>query len=151
MGETRDTAFGAARPEDEFGLYFRRHLPGRRKRRRARTPSCNSEAMALHLEEISLAVAPGAHAILLLDQAGWHVSRRLSIPDNITFLPLPPKSPELNPVENIWQFMRDNWLSNRVFKSYDDILDHCCFAWNKLIDMPWKIMSIGTRDWVYRS
>ena len=57
----------------------------------------------------------------------------------------------LNPVENIWQFMRDNWLSNRVFKSYDDILDHCCFAWNKLIDMPWKIMSIGTRDWVYRS
>jgi transposase len=114
-------------------------------------PSCNSEAMALHLEEISLAVAPGAHAILLLDQAGWHVSKRLSIPDNITLLPLPPKSPELNPVENIWQFMRDNWLSNRVFKSYDDILDHCCFAWNKLIDMPWKIISIGTRDWVYRS
>ena len=94
---------------------------------------------------------PGAQAILLLDQAGWHVSKRLSIPDNITLLPLPPKSPELNPVENIWQFMRDNWLSNRVFKSYDDILDHCCFAWNKLIDMPWKIMSIGTRDWVYRS
>jgi putative transposase len=62
-----------------------------------------------------------------------------------------PKSPELNPVENIWQFMRDNWLSNRVFKSYDDILDHCCFAWNKLIDMPWKIMSIGTRQWAYRS
>jgi hypothetical protein len=61
--------------------------------------------------------------ILLLDQAGWHVSKRLSIPDNITLLPLPPKSPELNPVESIWQFMRDNWLSNRVFKSYDDILD----------------------------
>jgi len=47
--------------------------------------------------------------------------------------------------------MRDNWLSNRVFKSYDDILDHCWFAGNKLIDMPWKIMAIGTRDWVYRS
>jgi hypothetical protein len=54
-------------------------------------------------------------------------------------------------VENIWQFMRDNWLSNRVFESYGDILDHCCFAWNKLIDMPWKIISIGTRDWAYRS
>jgi transposase len=106
--------------------------------------------MALHLEEISLAVAPGAHAILLLDQAGWHVSKRLSIPDNITLLPLPPKSPELNPVENIWQFMHDNWPSNRGFKFYDDILDHCCFAWNNLIDMRWKIMSIGTRDWVYR-
>jgi transposase len=91
-------------------------------------PSCNSEAMALHLEEISAAVAPGAHAILVLDQAGWHVSKKLLIPHNITLLPLPPKSPELNPIENIWQFMRDNWLSNRVFKSYEDILDHCCFA-----------------------
>ena len=114
-------------------------------------PSCNSEAMALHLEEISLAVAPEAHALVLLDQAGWHVSKKLPVPGNITLVPLPPKSPELNPVENIWQFMRDNWLSNRVFKSYDDILDHCCFAWNKLIDMPWKIMSIGIREWAYRS
>jgi putative transposase len=114
-------------------------------------PSCDSEAMALHLEEISITVAPGAHAILLLDQAGWHVSKKLPIPDNITLLPFPPKSPELNPVENIWQFMRDNWLSNRIFKSHEDILDHCCFAWNKLIDMPWKIMSIGIRDWAYRS
>jgi hypothetical protein len=60
------------------------------------------------------------------------------------------RAPTPSPVENIWQFMRDNWLSNRVFKSYDDILDHCCFAWNKLIDMPWKIMSIGSRDWAYR-
>src|ERR1700720_1391600 len=73
-------------------------------------PSCNSEAMALHLEEISLAVAPDAHALVLLDQAGWHVSKKLPIPDNITLLPLPPKSPELNPVENIWQFMRDKYV-----------------------------------------
>jgi transposase len=114
-------------------------------------PSCNSEAMALHLAEISLAVAPGAHALVLLDQAGWHVSTKLPVPNNITLVPLPSKSPELNPVENIWQFIRDNWLSNRIFKSYGDILDHCCFAWNKLIDMPWKIMSIGTREWAYRS
>ena len=79
-------------------------------------------------------VAPGAHAVLLVDQAGWHLSARLVIPTNITILPMPPKSPELNPVENIWQFMRDNWLSNRVFKSYDDLVDHCCEAWNKLVD-----------------
>jgi hypothetical protein len=52
----------------------------------------------------------------------------------------------LNPVENVWQFMRENWLSNRVFKSYDDILDHCCHAWNKLVDQPRRIMSIGLRD-----
>lgn len=114
-------------------------------------PSCNTEAMAFHLAEISRAVAPGAHALVFLDQAGWHVSIKLPVPGNITLAPLPPKSPELNPVENIWQFMRGNWLSNRVFNSYDDILDHCCFAWNRLIDMPWKIMSIGMREWAYRS
>ena len=56
-----------------------------------------------------------------------------------------------NPVENVWQFMRDNWLSNRVFRSYGDILEHCCFAWNKLVDQPWTIMSIGLRDWAHRS
>jgi len=90
--------------------------------------------MTLHLEEISRTVSAGAHAVLLLDQAGWHLSAALKVPDNITLLPLPPKCPELNPVENIWQFMRENWLSNRVFKSYDDILDHCAHAWNKLVD-----------------
>jgi len=60
------------------------------------------------------------------------------------------RRPELNPVENLWQLLRDNWLSNRIFKSYNDILDHCCHAWNKLVDMPWKIMSIGLRDWAHR-
>ena len=106
--------------------------------------------MTLHLTEISQAVAPGAHAVVLLDQAGWHLSTRLVVPANITLLPLPAKAPELNPVENVWQFLRENWLSNRVFRSYEDILDHCCAAWNKLIDQPWRIMSIGLRDWVHR-
>ncbi len=113
-------------------------------------PKCNTAAMNLHLREISAAVEPGAHAIVTVDQAGWHFSKALEIPDNITLLPLPPKSPELNPVENIWQFMRDNWLSNRIFKSYNGILDHCCFAWNQLIEQPWKIMSIGLRDWAHQ-
>jgi len=64
--------------------------------------------MNLHLAEIAVRVAPGT---------GWHLSAKLVVPANITIMPLPPKSPELNPVENIWQFMRDNWLSNRVFQS----------------------------------
>lgn len=79
--------------------------------------------MAHHLEEISATVAPGAHAVLLLDQAGWHTTRKLPVPDNITLMPLPARSPELNPVENLWQFVRDNWLGNRIFRSYADILD----------------------------
>jgi transposase len=112
-------------------------------------PACNIKAMNLHLAEIATKVASGAQAALLVDQAGWHMSARLVVPPNITILPLPPKCPELNPQENVWQFMRDNWLSNRVFKSYDDVVDHCCDAWNKLVDQPWRIMSIGLRDWAY--
>ena len=114
-------------------------------------PRCDTEAMSLHLAEISQAVAPGAHAVLLLDRAGWHISPRLKVPDNITLVPLPSRSPELNPMENGWQFLRDNWLSNRVFACYDDILDHCCDAWNKLVEQPWRIMSLGLREWAHRS
>ena len=112
-------------------------------------PWCDTPAMQDHLAEISATVERGAHAVVLLDQAGWHMSMKLEVPDNITLLPLPPRSPELNPQENIWQFMRDNWLSNRIFLSYDDIVAHCCEAWNKLTGQPWRIMSIGLRDWAH--
>ena len=71
--------------------------------------------MNLHLAAISADVAPGRLAVLLVDQAGWHLSGKLVVPHNITIVPLPPKCPELNPQENVWQFIRDNWLSNRVF------------------------------------
>ena len=89
----------------------------------------------------------GAHAILLADQAGWHTTNRLATPANISLVPLPAKSPELNPVENVWQYLRQTWLSNRVFPDYEAILDACCRAWNNLMDRPWKIMSIGLREW----
>lgn len=112
-------------------------------------PWCDTAAMNAHLAEISVMVAPGAHALLILDQAGWHLSKALVVPENITLLPLPPRSPELNPVENIWQYIRENWLSNRVFTSYDDIVAHCCEAWNELIERPWKIITIGMRDWAH--
>ena len=114
-------------------------------------PHCDTTAMTLHLAEIAAAVAPGAHAVLLLDQAGWHMTDKLPVPQNITLVPLPPKCPELNVMENVWQFMRDNWLSNRIFPSHEAIVDLCCDAWNKLINQPWRIMSIGLRDWTYRS
>ncbi len=113
-------------------------------------PRCNTQAMQWHLDEISSQVMPGSHAVLILDQAGWHTTDKLVMPSNITLLPLPPRAPELNPVENIWQFMRDNWISNRIFKSNADILDHCCFAWNQLIKQPWRIMSIGLQDWAHQ-
>jgi hypothetical protein len=110
-------------------------------------PAFNTEPMQHNLDQIATKVTPGAHAVLLLDQAGWHGAAALKVPPNISLLPLPSRAPELNPQENIWQFMRQNWLSNRIFKGYDDIVDHCCYAWNTLIDQPWKIMSIAHRDW----
>ncbi|MBC7286414.1 IS630 family transposase [Hoeflea sp.] len=114
-------------------------------------PFCNTDAMNLHLAEIALHVAPGAHAVVLMDQAGWHLTPKLELPTNISIVAIPSKSPELNPQENVWQFMRDNWLSNRVFGSYDEIVDHCCDAWNKLVEQPWRIMSLGLRDWAHGS
>ena len=114
-------------------------------------PRCTTEGMSLHLTEIARVVAPGAHAVVLLDQAGWHQSKRLEVPANITLMPLPAKAPELNPAENVWEYMRENWLSNRIFTSYTDVLDHCCYAWNKLIDRLWLIMSLGLRKWAHPS
>ena len=103
--------------------------------------------MNLHLEEIRSQVTQGSRAVLLLDRAGWHqTGGKLRVPKNISLLHLPPYSPELNPAENIWQFLRQNHLSNRVFESYTDIVDACCAAWNALIEEPKRITSIATRD-----
>ena len=104
--------------------------------------------MNLHLNEISRHVTPGAHAVVLLDGAGWHQPGGvLRLPHNISLLLLPPYSPELNPVENIWQFLRQNFLSNRVYDSYEAIVDACCAAWNALIALPQCIRSITQRSW----
>ena len=103
--------------------------------------------MQTHLDEIGRHVLPGAHAILLLDQAAWHTTGKLQAPANITMMPLPAKCPELNPTENIWQYLRQTWLSNRVFAGYQDICDACCDVWNKLIAETGRIASIGTRSW----
>ncbi len=111
-------------------------------------PHADTEAMQRHLDEIARTVAKRAHAVLLLDRAGWHTTDALVVPKNMTLVFLPPRSPELNPVENIWQYLRANWLSNRVFETYDAIVDAACEAWNKLIAQPAAIISIGMRDWV---
>ena len=100
----------------------------------------------MHLAEIALHVVPGAHARLLMEQAGWHLTPKVGLSANISVIAIPSKSPGLNAQENIWQFMRDNWLSHRVFGSYDEIVDHCCDVWNKLVARPWRIMSPGRRE-----
>jgi transposase len=112
-------------------------------------PHADTEAMQLHLDEISRNVAEAAHAVLLLDRAGWHTTGALDVPANITPILLPSRAPELNPVENVWQYLRANWLSNRVFETYDAIIDAACEAWMKLIATPDTITSIGMREWAH--
>ncbi len=110
-------------------------------------PHVNVEAMNLHLAEIGRRVAEGAHAVLVLDGAGWHTSPRLRVPGNISLLPLPRYAPELNPVENVWAFLRQNLLSHRVWDSYGAIVDACCHAWNTLMSAPERVTSIASRAW----
>jgi len=111
-------------------------------------PWVNSEAMTLHLEKISEQVGKSAHAVLVCDGAGWHQpGRRLRVPGNVTLLRMPPYAPELNPMENVWEYLRGNQLSMAVWRSYNAILDACCHAWNSLMQDAERITSITTRAW----
>ena len=95
-------------------------------------------------------MAPGAHAVLVCDGAGWHQKgKQLRVPDNITLIQLPPYAPELNPVEIVWEYLRANKLCRLVWNSYEEIVQACKEAWNFLINDPDRIASIGSRDWAY--
>ena len=108
----------------------------------------NKEAMTLHMVEIGQGVMPGAHAVVFTDGAGWHKpGGKLQLPDNVSTLLLPAYCPELNPQENVWQFLRQNHLSNRVFATYTAIVDACCAAWQALMEQPERTTSIASREW----
>ena len=110
-------------------------------------PYANTQAMQHHLDEISRCVTPGVHGVVLMDGAGWHKAHDLKLPENLPTMLIPPYSPELNPAENIWQFLRQTYLSNGVFETYEAIVEACCTAWNKLVSERGRIQSIATRKW----
>jgi hypothetical protein len=111
-------------------------------------PAVSTEAMNEHLKEISTQVAARAHAVLICDGAGWHqTGGDLDVPDNISLLPLPSYATELNPMENVREYLRANKLCALVWDSYDDIVAACKAAWDFLIEDPARIRSIGHRDW----
>jgi DDE superfamily endonuclease len=153
VGETRLTppcasTNGAARDRRyEWAHLFGAICPERSTGAAIIMPEVNIEAMDEHLAEISRRVSVGAIALLVLDGAGWHSSPQLKVPDNIVLVPLPPYAPELNPVENVWEFLRANFLSHRVWDTYEAILDACQNAWNKLMEMPERIASLTRRTW----
>lgn len=110
-------------------------------------PTANTEAMSMHLAEISRKVDANAHAALVLDGAGYHTAAALEVPDNITLVRLPPYAPELNPAENIWAYLRGNKLANTVYEDHDDIIDKACEAWMFFADDKQAVASITTREW----
>ena len=110
-------------------------------------PGADAQAMNAHLAEISRTIAAGAHAILVLDGAGWHGSKALRVPDTITLLALPPYAPELNPVENVSACLRANRLAISVFETYEDIVARCCDAWTFFANYIASVRSIATREY----
>lgn len=110
-------------------------------------PDANTAAMNLHLETIGKQVAEGAHGAVLLDGAGYHRSRSLRVPANITLIKLPRYSPEINSAENIWEYLRKNRLSNTVFKNYQDIVDKACDAWRFFAANTTVVTSVTHRSW----
>jgi hypothetical protein len=142
QGGTRPRAL--ADPRTKSACLFGAICPERGTGAAVVMPHADTQAMQHHLDEIAHSLAPKARAIVVLDRAGWHTTGKLQIPENLSLLPLPPKSPAPNPVGNVWQFLRQNKLSNRIFGSYEAILTAACEAWNSVLADPARITSIGT-------
>src|SRR3954471_4546665 len=110
-------------------------------------PRADTEATGLHLAEIGRHVTPGAHAVVVLDGAAWPGAGGLAGPESLTLPPLPSYAPELNPVENVWEYLRQNKLGHRVWPDYEAIVATCCEAWNWLAAAPDRLASIPRREW----
>jgi hypothetical protein len=126
--------FGAVCPERDAGVALV-------------LPTVGAAAMQAMLDELAQAVTPNAHAVVLMDRAGWHLAKDLAIPSNLTPVFLPPYSPELNAIERVWLYLRERFLSHRLWPTYEDILNACCAAWNALLAEAGRIRSLCSLDW----
>jgi len=111
-------------------------------------PFVNKEIMKAHLLQISKATVCNRHVIAIMDGAGWHVDNIDAGLDNVSIIKLPPYSPELNPIEQVWSWLRQHHLANRNFKGYDNIVDEICKAWNDFVRIPLRVKSMCFRDWM---
>jgi hypothetical protein len=112
------------------------------------TPAANTDSTNLRLAEISTQVAPGSIAVLICGDAGWHQrAGGVKLPDNNGLLPLPPYAPKLNSMGNVWDYLRAGKLSACVWDSYDEIVEACADVWNRFVNDPDRIRSIGHREW----
>tara|TARA_R110002050_G_scaffold80451_1_gene172059 strand:- start:2513 stop:2941 length:429 start_codon:yes stop_codon:yes gene_type:complete len=112
------------------------------------SPVVNKEVMKLHLQQISKATPKGRYAVVVMDGAGWHTQELADEFDNLSLIKIPPYSPELNPIEQVWHWLRQNKLANRCFKGYEDIVNSCSNAWNDFIESNERVKNLCSRDWI---
>ena len=112
------------------------------------SPVVNKAVMEQHLQLISEATEPGRHAVVVVDGAGWHTPDTASLFPNISLIKLPPYSPELNSMEQVWQWLRQHCLSNRVFNNYEDIVEQVSLAWNRFINDVERVKKLCVRNWI---
>lgn len=106
------------------------------------SPYVNTDVMNAFLQQFSAELPLDVHAVMVLDRAGWHVAGKLRVPDNITLVHLPPKSPELNPVENLWHYLRSHFWSNRLYETWDHLKAAAIDAWRRVCLVPDLIKSV---------
>jgi transposase len=111
-------------------------------------PTVDTAAMQVFLDHVEASRSADAHLVMVLDGAGWHVSRDLIVPPNITLVVQPPYSPELNPVERVWLYLRERFLSLRLLHSTDAIIDACCDAWMRLVGETDRTKSLCSYPWI---
>lgn len=110
-------------------------------------PDKDTSMMQMFLDEFSKTIPAGKHVALIIDRAGWHITQKLKTPKNISFVFLPPYSPELNPIEQLWQQLKQRYLSNRCFKNYKEILSSVSSAWKSFTGVDGAIKSLCSRSW----
>lgn len=113
-------------------------------------PRVSTAAMTRFLADFARTVPDDTHAVMVLDGAGWHGAKALRVPENVTLVPLPPYSPELNPVERVWLYLRERYLSHRLHADYKAVLDACCRAWNALTAETGRIRSLCSYPYLDR-
>jgi hypothetical protein len=113
-------------------------------------PSVGTDTMQLFLDHFASQLADNVHAVMVVDGAGWHDHRALGVPANVTLVTLPAYSPELNPVERVWLYLREKGLSMRVLDSVEAIIEACCKAWNRLVAETGRIASLVQYPWIMR-
>jgi transposase len=127
--------FAAARPdgEDAFALVL---------------PEASAATMQLFLDSFAATLASDDHAVIVLDRAGWHGAKALVVPDKVTLVPLPPHAPEPNPMERVWLYLRERFLSLRLLADDEAIVEACCTAWNALADDVERLRSLCLHPWI---